>query len=355
MADYVYRISASGTATGADAGFTTLNAAVSDFTSNDRMGGGANGRVAANSTLYFRIDGFLSLAGGDVTGMDTTTNSNAAVVVDAWADPWNSAVRGIGAGIASGLSAYDGIDFGNSASMNAGINSTRQAKLTVQNLVLTSSLNGYGPVEAYGPTDGSSNVTLKNLIIRNTHATAGKGVKIDAGNMVNCAVILPNSSTSVLIDSIGRTGGNKIDQCVVVCLGTALRLITNQNDPLPIFRNSYVAGFTNWTDSSTWTSATTGNATDKASGWPGSPASTTYSVAVSTTNFENVTAGSEDLRVKVTSVLKTTGATELGTVGTDVFGQDRSATTTIGAFAAEVSTQSQSPRSTALFNQMRAQ
>lgn len=325
MADYVYRISASGTATGANAGFTTIAAAITDFKTTDRMGAGA-GVVAASSTLYFKIDGFLSLTSCDLYGFNVSA-SGAAIVVEGWLGPFNAIVRALGY-----TTGFDGIDFGPSAQMNAGLNANRQAKLTVRNLVITSSAGALGTVEAFGPTDGSSNVQLVGCVIRNSHSGSAVGVKIDATDLINCTVITPNGSGATMLVNYGRTGGNNIDQCTMVALGgtPATWFVYNQNDPPPKVRNTYVGNVTGLLGGGgTWPGGSTGNATSLASGWV---SGTLYSVALDTTNFTNVTSGSEDLRVKSASVLATTGATRLASVLADVFGTSRADPATIGAY-----------------------
>lgn len=325
MADYTYRISASGTATGADAGFTTVNAAVADFVGNDRMGAGANGRVAASSTLYFKIDGFLSLGAADVYGIDTTTNSNAAAVVEAWSNPWNATPRSIGY-----TTSFDGVDMGTGAQFVAGFFSSRQAKLTVRNLVIRNNLATYGAIYAAGPSDGSSHVQVINCLLVNAASTNPRVVDADGCDLIQCWLYAPNGTTNQFIQNTGRVVAGRMDHCTCIALAGSSTFVNNQNDPLPLIKNSYVGGCTTFSSASNFSSSCVGNATDQAS-WTG-PTGTLTSVALSTTNFENVTNGTEDFRVKSGSVLKTTGATRLASVLTDIFGTSRADPATIGAF-----------------------
>lgn len=327
MADYTYRISASGTASGADAGFTTVNAAVSDFTANNRMGAGT-GIVAANSTLFIKIDGFLSLGACDVYGIDTTTNGSAVIVVEAWSNPWNATVGRIGY-----QTSYDGIDFGGSAQANFGSSGSRQANITVRNLIITGSVSGYFPiVQAFGPTTGTASNLLQNLFIRASNSTQAEGVQLDAADIRNCVVYVPNSGGDFVVSS-GRANANIIDQCLFVCLGTMVRFVSNGNNPLPLVKNSYIRGNTSsFENSGTWSGSCVGNATDQ-SAWSG-PSGTTFSVALNTTNFENVTDTTEDFRAKAGGALATAGAARLASTTADVFGTSRQDPTTIGVYEA---------------------
>lgn len=329
MADYTYRIFAAAGNTAPN--FTTLNAAVADFKAADRTGSGTNGRVAASSTVFFKIDGFLTLAAAQISGIDTTTNSNAAIVLDSYSNAWNATARALGY-----TTSLDGILLGSGGSVNLdlGDSAARQAHLTCRNLVLSASVASGGAVRAWGLGDGSSNVLLDRCFIRNNDPSAAKGIELDAGDMRNCVLYLPNATTTNVIFSTGRTGGNKIDQSTIIALGGANFLVENNNDPNPIFRNCYIGGvFGNgYTSGGSFTSASTGNAVSTATTWTG-PTGTINSVALSTANFLNVTNGSEDFRVQSGSVLKTTGATRLASPGdVDVFGTARGTPATIGAF-----------------------
>ncbi len=328
MANYTYRISASGTATGADAGFTTINAAVADFVGNNRMGAGT-GIVAASSTLYFKIDGFLAIE-ASVSGIDTTTNSGAAIVVEHWADAWNATAGRIGY-----QTSFDGLDLGGFNQAFFGTWSSRQANLTVRNLVFRWSVGGYtSGVAAAGPMTGAVSVLLENLFMCCNQGSQAAGPTLDAANMRNCVVFFPNGGGDGVV-SVGRASANAIENCTFVALAAMGRwFVYNQNDPLPLVKNSYIGlGTSSFVNSGTWSTSCTGNATDQASGatnWT----STVTSVAVSTTNFENVTSGTEDFRVKFGSALATTGATRLASTLADVFAVSRQDPTTIGAHEA---------------------
>lgn len=341
MADYTYRISVSGTATGADSGQTTLAAAIADFKANNRMGAGT-ATVAGSSTLYFKIDGFLSLGGGDLYGI-TVSASGAAIVVEAWSNPWNATARPIGPGSgadATAWAAFDGMDFGGSANCNMGIPGSTQAKLTVRNLVIVNAVSGYAPLEANGPADGSSNVELSGLYLKNTAATGGFGLRLSRANLRNSVVYVPTGTGITLIKNYGPSSGSQyIDHCVLVAGAGSSTLCDDQADPLFVIRNSYVYGCTTWrTYTTAFGASCVGNATNAASGWD-STSGTVYSVALDTNNFTNVTNTSEDFRVKAASTLATNTKTRLTSpaVTTDVFGTSRSDPTTIGAFAAEAS------------------
>jgi hypothetical protein len=326
MADYVYRISVSGTATGADAGFTTVNAAVADAVANDRTGSGVAGRVAANSTIFFRIDGFLSLADVTINGIDTTTNSNAAIVVEDWSNPWNASTSTRLGYVTS----FDGIDMGGSATANFGTGGSRQANITVRDLVIRTGVGGGFVTIHFGPSTGAISNYIERCVLAHTGTgNNSRGVQLDAAGIRNCLVLLTGNGWD-LVENIGRASANPIDQCTFIGLGTIDRFCNNQNDPLPLVRNTYIgASFTNFSNSGTWSSSCVGNATDR-SAWTG-PTGTLFSVALSTTNFENVTSSTEDFRVKAASVLATTGATRLSGITTDAYNTARQDPTTIGA------------------------
>jgi hypothetical protein len=96
-----------------------------------------------------------------------------------------------------------------------------------------------------------------------------------------------------------------------------------------VLKNTAVIGFT--TDySGTFSASCTNNATDKGT-FGGTNVGTSGQVSITSADFESLTGGSEDLRVKSTSTkLIDTGAT----VGpsTDIIGQTRGATYDIGAW-----------------------
>ena len=324
MADYIYRISATGIATGANAGFVDVNSAVADFKANNRMAAGV-GIVAASSTLYFRIDGFLALSAADIYGIDTTTNAGAAVIVDAWANPWNVTDHALGY-----TAAFDGLNLGTSAALNIGQLATRAYNHTVRNLMLTNALSTYGVIQAYGATTGTNPVQINNCFLRNTAATTPVGVLLDAAALTNCVLYLPNATTIGAIANYGRINANTVDDCTIIVLAGTSTLVNDQNDPNPVFRNTYIGGCTVPTSYGSLSSLCVGNATDATtlSGTTG----TLTSVALSTANFLNITNGTEDFRAQSASVLKTTGAARLASVLTDVFGRSRYATTTIGAY-----------------------
>jgi hypothetical protein len=326
MANYSYRIYTGASNTAPN--FTTVNAAVADAIANDRTSSGVNGRIAASSTLYIAIDGFLSLADVTINGIDTTTNSGASIVVQPYSNAWNAAVGRIGY-----QTSFDGLDMGGAATAFFGTSAGRQANLYVRDLVIRTA-SAANPIAAlYGPTTGAiSNYLERCFCVHEGSGGNTKGVALDAGGMIQCVVFSPGNGIN-LIENIGRSTANPVDQCTMIGLGTLSQLCSNLNDPLPLIRNSYIgASFTNFTNSGTWSSSCVGNATDRSS-WTG-PTGTLTSVALSTTNFENVTSGTEDFRAKAASTLATTGATRLSGVTTDIFGASRQTPTTIGAFEA---------------------
>lgn len=326
MADYTYRIYSGASNTAPN--FTTINGAVADFKASDRTSSGTNGRIAANSTLYIKLDGFLSSGGDEISGIDTTTNSNAAIIVEAYSNAWNATARAIGY-----TTAYDGLDTGASGSFNIGAGGTPIANVTVRNLVLRNANNsGYAPIECYG-TAASVSVNVQNCFIHSAATTAGKVALLWRANMRNCVLYAPSmAATTQFCSVVGPSSGTAlIEHCDFIMPAGSSTAFVNDGDPLPLVKNSYFAGFTTFASSGTWSTSCVGNATDQGSG-PANWTSTLTSVALSTTNFNNVTSGTEDFRVKSGSVLKTTGATRLTGVTTDIFSVSRADPTTIGAY-----------------------
>lgn len=322
MADYTYRIYSG--APNVAPNFTSIGLAVADFKTVNRMGAGV-GVVAAASTLFLLVDGFLTSGGDNITGIDVSA-SGAKIIVGSWGNRWNASAAN-----RLGYSAtYDGVNFGGSANLNV----INQAGVTIQDLVLAGSIgdgSGDGVANLQGTSASLARIT--RCVVRASKADGSSiGVRLDYGAIDNSLVLL--TGYTLLRNAflnVGHVTANTIDQCAVISLtGGAVRLLYSSGDPLPVIRNTYFGGVTSWTNSGTWTSASVGNATDQASGPPGASGTLT-SIALDTTNFGNVTAGSEDLRVKSGSVLNTTGAARLAGVTTDVFGTARTDPTTIGA------------------------
>ncbi len=161
-------------------------------------------------------------------------------------------------------------------------------------------------------TGGTANVTVQNCIFQgllkdNNHAM----VQVWGGDLTNCVIIVTSATSG------GGYNGNSVSgdvpaiaDCTVVASNSSTGIgISAQYANGVLAKNCAVAGFT--TDyNGTASASSTNNATDKGSfggtNWGGSGQVS----LVGTTEWQSVTSGSEDYRLKSTSAkLKDKGAT----------------------------------------------
>ena len=187
---------------------------------------------------------------------------------------------------------------------------------------------GYGLLDLYG---GSvvPGIVQRNLVLVTNVATAAVGINSQGFSRIrNNFVLFDNGAVTGTGINVGTFADPvEIEQNTVVSLGGVGTGISTGGTGHTV-RNNYSGG---WASNYAGAGATTaaGNASSGTDA-PGTGA--IQSVALSTVNFENVTSGTADLRVKAASVLKTIGAARLATILTDAYGTSRADPATVGAY-----------------------
>lgn len=326
MADYTYRIHAAGTNSGFS--WTSLQDAWDNFKNNNIAGGGT-GVLPAASNLYFQIDGYLDFSNVTMTlqGITCSNNTTSLIYVESYSNAWNSAAREI-----RKYTSYDGFQC-NGGYVN--LSGATQGNVTFRNFVINGGASSTATMHI-NAVSSSQPCTIDGVLVVLSHGRTGMtGINAGYDVTVKNTVVLVYGTDPVT--PTGIFGGNStvyVDNCTVICLDSISGSVGIQGHGgagLRV-RNTYVGGFA--TDY-TGTFAASGHVGNASSG-TATPENNTglESIALSTTNFENVTTSTEDLRVKSTSALATTGAARLATVLTDVFGVSRQDPTTVGAFEA---------------------
>lgn len=199
---------------------------------------------------------------------------------------------------------------------------------------------------------GGVNLTVQDLQFRASHASATSCIAIATNpTTINRSIIwMPNSTLgNALVQSSGSVTINdslvysklhgvlcndfnavRLNNCTVAGASSAGKGVRQPYTAAPIVKNTVVFGFA--TDyEGTAGSGSTNNATDKGT-FGGSGWGTSGQTGVSASDFENVTASSEDFRIKSGSTkLIDTGAASIGS-GSDVVGTVRTGTRDIGAW-----------------------
>jgi hypothetical protein len=193
----------------------------------------------------------------------------------------------------------DGLQWKSTGSNNTGINAS-SATVTITNCILQNDTAGSGRVISFNNTG-----SIENTLIIATGASSGGGIE--------CASVSPT-----------------ITGCTVVKLGTASGTgIRRYSSGSPVVKNTAVIGWT--TDySGTFSASSTNNATDKGA-FGGTNVSTSGQVSIGSSDFENLSSGTADLRIKAGSTkLIDTGATAGS--GVDIVNTTRGATYDIGVW-----------------------
>lgn len=170
----------------------------------------------------------------------------------------------------------------------------------------------------------NSSVLLDSLIIRSgstvvSAETEGSGVRIAAGAVTLRNCIIYSASLSCIYTEVGsNTPVVTIDNCTIA--GSASAYGVNVSGGTVTLQNCYSGG--NSTDDYNGTMTLTTCAHSSATVFTGS----TASIAHSTANFTNVTAGSEDYHLisSASSTLLTGGTDLSGTFTVDIDGETRS-------------------------------
>ena len=328
MADYTYYIydAASNTAPN----FTTWAGARNDFAANNRMGAGTG--VYGSGVLYFKKRGHSSSAGNFnlVAAAGISKGSGGSIVIEADTNPWNAST----ATALAFSSSYDGCTFAN----DEGIATDLDA-VTIRNLVLAFNITSGGGGTGISVTHGVGGMTtvIESCALKQTANTNCSVVHPQAATTIRNCLLKQNStdSNACTVDLYLRHSVHPtVEQCTLISAGgstNGVRDTTGSGASLTNFKNTYSGGATN-----PYGGLSAGSAVGCASSSTDAPGTGNInSVAYSTTNFTSVT-GDGDFKVTSGSVLKTTGATRLASALTDAYGQSRSTTTTIGAYAAEV-------------------
>lgn len=218
---------------------------------------------------------------------------------------------------------------------------------------LTNSVNGSN---AYTLTGGG--IIVDGVQFNASNSGVARVVQLGNGTRMNKCILDANMVGSYVVSQ--NTGGIQMDDCLIVQRGNAsggiqildssfvLNACTiacpasssgrgvNQNYATnPVVKNTVVYGFAN-DFQNTAGGATTNNATSNGS-FAGSGWGTNGQVSVSSSEFESVTPGSEDWRVKSTST-KLAGLGAGSVTTSDIVGTTRSAgAPTIGAWEVSAS------------------
>lgn len=325
MADFTYTINQAG---GSHPTYSDFASAKADFLANDRCGGGA-GVVPSGSTLYFKFTGWHTAIGGfTVSGITVTSASWPAIVIEASANPWNAST----ANAATYSSSFDGVQLSSLEQIVVDNNKT-----LVRNLIIDCNLSGnFTGIINYWAS--GRQIEFQNLIVRNRSTGTNGGCigAIGGVRVANCYAIHTGTNTGLFGIDLSNSGAAvpSIENCTVIVPSTTSSkgfADTAGSGVAAVVKNTYASGTTPY-GGLTFSGSSIGNASS-ASDAPGSGALS--SIALSTTNFISVT-GAGDYKVASGSTMKTTGAARLASTLTDAYGQSRSSTTTIGAYAAEV-------------------
>jgi hypothetical protein len=204
--------------------------------------------------------------------------------------------------------------------LNIGVGS-----FTMSKLMLKQDIN-YATVVTFNPSAGS---VIDQCIIQS--AGTATGLVVVGGMTVKNTLVLCTD----LANGVSNGADNNAFQDVTIVTNSAGTGKTGfaRSYGSPTLRNVVVAGFA--TDYSGTAGTCANNATDKGA-FGGTNYGTSGQVSVvQATEFQNVSAGTEDYRVKQsTSVKLQNNGTATGTPITDIVGQFRPATPTIGAWEA---------------------
>lgn len=185
----------------------------------------------------------------------------------------------------------------------------------VSNLMISNTSDTGSTLPAvFTEVPGTLNIDKCVIESFNSGATIPGGIYLYAAGSVirNSVVVQKSTNASAYIASVSN--GAAVYNCTLVSLGTTLTTgLFAQYAAVPI-KNVYIGGAT---------APDGGGAATKTNCYSGN-AATGYTVAaLSTATFENVTAGSHDLRLAVGSSLIDAGATEATYAALDVIGSAR--------------------------------
>lgn len=213
-----------------------------------------------------------------------------------------------------------------------GVVAANDAKVIIRNLqIRNAATGGFGPI--IGLSTADANLTMQNCILNNSGTADEVMVRISGGTgltMENSLVYMENNANSgnqlgmyVTSATIPLT----ITNCTFASSTTKGNLTAIQNSPggnAVTIKNCAFYGWDTKDINLTGSITTTNCATDYSRSTSGLGGSNHQYDLVGTTEFESVTNGSEDFRLKSTSVKCRGGGTSIGAPTTDIIGQARS-------------------------------
>jgi hypothetical protein len=179
--------------------------------------------------------------------------------------------------------------------------------------------------------DASVSLALSQcIVLANAVGLGGEVVRLDGGGSVENCLIYKNGALNVA-DALLKIGGGGTANNVTLANTGSGTVATGLRSAYGTLVAKNVAVFGATTDASGTLTGSTNNATDSAGG--GFPSTGRQNSLVGATEWESVTDGSEDFRVKSsTSVKLLDFGTSTGTPSTDIVGQTRTGSYDIGAW-----------------------
>lgn len=197
------------------------------------------------------------------------------------------------------------------------------ANVIIRNLMIKKDSN-YGNIIYYADIANTGQV-IDSCIIEMASNTQVAGIEVRSGTIKNTLVVM-NASGNSVAGMYAATGTVDVQNCVFANIGTAGTTsgIVRTYATLTV-TNTAVYNF--GTDAS-GTMSGTNNATDESSS--GLPATNLQTSLTGSTEWENVSSGTHDFRLKSTSAKLKDNGTASGVPSTDIIGQARSGSTDIG-------------------------
>lgn len=197
------------------------------------------------------------------------------------------------------------------------------ANVIIRNLMLKRDSN-YGAIIAYVDS-GNTGQVIDSCILEAASNSQTQGVEAKSVTIKNTLIVMNASGNSV--NGIWAANGTvDVQNCVFANIGTAgTNIGIGRSYATLTVTNTAVYNF--GTDAS-GTMSGTNNATDESSS--GLPATNLQTSLTGSTEWENVSAGTHDFRLKSTSAKMKDNGTASGVPSTDIIGQARSGSTDIG-------------------------
>lgn len=179
--------------------------------------------------------------------------------------------------------------------------------------------------------DASAALTLSQCIFLNNAASAGGDiVRLEGSGSVENCLIYKNGANNISGALLAILGGGTANNVTLARTGSGT-VATGLRAAYGTLVAKNVAVFGATTDASGTLTGSTNNATDSAGG--GFPSTGRQNSLVGATEWESVTDGSEDFRVKSSTSVKLLNlGTSTGTPSTDIVGQTRTGSYDIGAW-----------------------